>query len=330
MRYWKIAFGFLGFFSLYFIINDYGFATLVSDLKKVGWQFVPLSLTFVPTLLCYTMVWYLVTDRPQQVKASLKNRLIFFAGLFRATIIAIAWNNISPFIKVLGEPIRLLELNRFLPDQRLALKSLLIYNLTHTMGTILSFVIAAITIPYLFDVSEQFKLLLLMSVFIFAALLSLFWVLPWLLKRGLRFKLFQKLRRTSLWLRWSVHKISQFYANHYWALLAALGFSVSARFIEGLTFYYAFKILGQPISLLNSAYLDVGRSLADNVFFFVPYQLGSREYAVGFLIKNVIRDGGAFFVAAALFYRLVEIVWMVIGYCLWGFGGKKAKNTLNK
>lgn len=320
--WWKLAFGVLGLGSLSLILRDYGYGALARDLAHVGWRLLPLSLTFVPTLCCYTMVWYLVTDRTPGIHESWKKAAQLWGSMFRITVISIAWNNLSPFIKLLGEPIRLVELRKVLPDKRRSLRSVLLYNLTHTMGTILSFIIAALTIPLLFDVGHELRKLLWISVFGFVSVLSLFWLLPWLIQRGLKLAKIDGLRRASLWLRWSVHKIRRFYKNHKLALVSALIFSVSARFIEGLTFFYAFQIFGENLHFITAAYLDVGRTLADTAFFFVPYQLGSREYAVGFLLEHVFLIGGKTFIGGTLLYRLVEIIWMIIGYFWWGLRKK--------
>lgn len=315
MNYWKLLFGILGLASLSLILQEYGSAHLIKDFSLIGWSIIPLCLTFVPTLICYTFVWYFVGALPKNTRRNSKGGLKFWIELFRITVIAIAWNNLSPFVKFLGEPFRLVELKKLIPNQRQAMESVLLYNLTHSLGTLISFVIAAILIPFIFNVEREIAGLFWISAFGFVSVLSLLLFLPWLLHQGLKLL---NLRRASIWMRWFIHRIKRFYLHNKLNLVIALFFSVAARFIEGLTFYYSFKILNASIGFGTAAFLDVGRALADNAFFFVPYQLGSREYAVGFLMEHVFLIGGHSFIGAALFYRLVEILWMIIGYLWWG------------
>ena len=94
-------------------------------------------------------------------------------------------------------------------------------------------------------------------------------------------------------------------------------FEIAARFIEGATFYVAFRSLAQPVPALECGLLDVGRALVDNLFFFIPYQVGSREGGMLLLATGALAIPGRATVSAAVFYRLVEIFWTGIGYLLW-------------
>lgn len=89
----------------------------------------------------------------------------------------------------------------------------------------------------------------------------------------------------------------------------------------------AFLIIREPIALVDSAFLEVGRALADNAFFFVPYQMGSRELGISLFLREVLGSPAGGFVAAAFLYRLVEIAWMAVGYMLWITRGSSARSV---
>lgn len=320
MTWLKALFSFLGFASLFYILQSYGFGNLSRDFTSIGWQIFPLSLTFIPTLLCYALAWLSVTEiSSEQTQKSL------LLPFFRMTVISIAWNNLSPFVKVLGEPVKAVLLEKYISRKR-AIKSVVIYNIVHLIGTVGAFLLAALLIPFLFPVTENIRwicftlvgICLLLTLFLFTA--------PRWAHGALKKRRFQRLRKVSLHLRWSFHKIQFFYRNHRAALLFSVTLEIFARFVEGITFYYAYRILQQPISALSAAFLDVGRALADNVFFFIPYQVGSREWSVGFITESVLGISATGFVTAALLYRLVEIFWMILGYILWTSAGKSAKS----
>ena len=100
-------------------------------------------------------------------------------------------------------------------------------------------------------------------------------------------------------------------------MLLSFSLEVSARFIEGLTLYLAFSLLSQPITLVSAAFLDVGRTISDYIFFFIPYQVGSREQSTLFMMNQVMNIKPNGYLTAVFMYRFVEIVWVFIGYYWW-------------
>ena len=313
LSFLKIIFSLVGVCSLYFVLRSYGFSRLLSDIHSAGWWIVPVAFTFIPTLFCYSAAWQLCTESNKPIRGNLFQRQLFF---FRTTVISIAWNNLSPFLKILGEPIKAMLLEKHI-GRRDALRSVVLYNVVHLIGTVSAFLIAAILIPLIYPVAEAMRFGCFFLVAIFCALAALLYFLPWLPIKRVQRNRWKGLRGASYWLRWSLQKMRGFYRAHSLALFAAIGFEVLSRFLEGITFFTAFRAIGAPITAGTAAFLDIGRALLDNAFFFIPYQVGSREFGVGFLMKNVFQIPMAGYVTATLFYRMVEIFWMVIGYILW-------------
>ena len=107
---------------------------------------------------------------------------------------------------------------------------------------------------------------------------------------------------------------SRLHPMRHWLAVAC---EVAARFVEGTTFYVAFRAMHESVPALTCGLLDVGRALMDNLFFFVPYQVGSREGGIVLLAERAVGVSAGAAVSAAVFYRLVEILWMGIGYLFW-------------
>jgi hypothetical protein len=315
LKYWKAVFSILGLGALTLLVHDYGFDRLRHELFNAGWLTLPLLLTFVPTLLCYSVAWQLCTDSPT---------IALTPRYFRFTVISIAWNNLSPFLKILGEPIKVSLLSRHI-DTKHALRSVVIYNMVHLIGTVAAFLVAALLIPPIFDPAHGVKVACYSSVGLFILIVILLIWLPKFLHRQMARRSFKRLRAANLWIRWSFRSISRFYAEKKAAFIIAVVIEVLARFIEGVTFYVAFQIVRQPMPLLNAAFLEVSRALFDNLFFFIPYQVGSREFGISVFLESVLKAPKGAFVAAALLYRLVEIAWMAIGYALWVKSGLRRK-----
>lgn len=304
---WKIIFTLVGLGSFTWILHGYGLDRVANDLLSLGWWSIPLVLSFLPVAFLYALAWMLVT--PAMPVRSAGTFLYF-------SIISVAWNNLSPFVKMLGEPLRVLLLERRI-GRKAALESMVLYNLVHVLGTLVAFVLGAALLLFLYPVTDTVRITFLSLIAITAALVLLVYFLPQLgrlIGRSRNRGFTAKLR---FWLRWSFAKMRIFSSRYPTRFWVAVFLEVLVRFVEGITFYVAFYALGQTIRPLEAALLDVGRALVDNAFFFIPYQVGSREAGILLLSDNVMHLGAASVVSAALFYRLMEIFWMGTGYLLW-------------
>jgi hypothetical protein len=309
---WKILFSLLGLGSFVFILNEYGFAKVAADLASLGWWVIPLAASFLPVAFLYGLAWFLVTP-------SLP--LSRLPGMLRLSVISLGWNNLSPFMKVLGEPVRVLLMEDWIP-RKAALESAILYNLVHILGTLLAFILAGVIILAAYPVSDTIHYAFLGVMAAATVLLLVIYYLPFLTRgrsrqrrrRGGKIGFMPKAR---YWLRWSFSRMRLFsrrYPARFWS---AVGVEIVVRFVEGLTFYVAFRALGAPISALAASLLDVGRALLDNALFFIPYQVGSREAGILLLSEHVLGIGKNAVVSASVFYRLVEIFYMALGYALW-------------
>ncbi len=311
----KILFSVVGLISFITIINNYGIDIIWAEIQRSGFLLFLLALTFIPTLVCYSVSWLLVTDHHRMTGHLSAIRKV---GLFtRFTAASIAWNNLTPFLKVGGEPLKYLMLSRYMPKKE-ALNSIITYNLIHLLATALSFIIGALLLPCFYDVPRMIMysswgfILIFIFIIYFATLL---------MKANYsfltRFYHGPTLRVVILNSRIVKKRLLTFYKRHPQIFVFSLFFDTAARFIEGLTFYFGFMLIKHPISLLSSAFLDVSRTLVDTIFFFIPYQVGTREQGVRFFMEKVLFIDAGGFLTAVLFYRFVEIVWIFIGYFIW-------------
>jgi hypothetical protein len=230
---------------------------------------------------------------------------------------SIAWNNLTPFLKVGGEPAKVFMLSPLVGQDR-ALRSVIIYNMIHLLGTLTAFVIAAMLIPLVFDLPSIQRSLCFTVAGIGVLGLMLMLKLPSV--GGSRTSAAEesgRMARAIQWLRQSLAEVASFYRDFTLRTFVAALLETAARFFEGLTFFVAFLFLKKPIALGVAALLDVGRTLLDTVFFFVPFQLGSREGSVLFLMQNLFGIPSDGYLTAVLMYRLVEIIWIAFGYSFW-------------
>ncbi len=305
--FWKVTFSLLGFASFTYVLSGYGFGRLAQDVAGLGWWAIPLALSWAPVVFCYALAWLLITPALGAAHLGI---------LFRFSVISVAWNNLSPFVKVLGEPVRILMLERFM-SRKEAARSMVIYNIVHILATLLAFFLGALAILLFFEISEGIKASFLALLLVLPLLVSLIYFLPHLLKRFGRSARRNKLVYAGFWVRWAFSKIRIFSSREPLRFWLAVFFEVLARFVEGLIFYVAFRALKAPVPLLVCSLLDVGRALMDNIFFFIPFQVGSREGGIVLISEHVLSISGGAAVSAAVLYRLVEILWTGFGYLLW-------------
>lgn len=311
----KIIFSLVGLMSLIKIIMNYGPAKILEEINHSGFSLVLLVFSFVPTLVCYSISWLLATDHnDMKMNLTILQKIALF---FKFTIISIAWNNLTPFLKVGGEPLKYLMLQKYLPKDK-ALSSTVNYNVIHLLSTGISFLITAFCLIVLYPVPTEIQRYLIGFILISLILFFVgmyFFNYKWVLLPN-RFK-HRKLRIAFSYLKESYSKLLNFYKTNHKVFLISVSFDVVARFIEGLTFYFAFNLINHPIGVLTSSLMDVGRTFVDTLFFFVPYQIGSREEGVRVFMEKVLSINSYGFLTAVFFYRFVEIFWIVVGYVLW-------------
>ncbi|MCO5142389.1 MAG: flippase-like domain-containing protein [Oligoflexia bacterium] len=312
----KILFALLGICSLSYIVYSYGLGQVAHDFNLLGWWLIPIMVSFLPVALCYSMAWLLSSPLIKITPYS-------FLQFTKYTVIGIAWNNLSPFVKILGEPVRANLLSKSISPKQ-AIKSVVIYNIAHLIGTILSFILGSLLILAFYPVPDSFFYGIISLIFISISLIALILLLPKIApKNSLKHYGWYPI---VIKVRWAISRTNVFMKDYRLRFLCAVFLETIARFVEGLTFYIAFIALGEKIDIFSALLLDVGRALLDNLFFFIPYQVGSREASVLLLTKSIMKIEVQSVLIVVLLYRAVEIFWMIIGYLLWIFEKKSSSD----
>ena len=321
----RIIFTLVGVGLLIRTINGYGITKIVSEFELDLKSLIVLVLSFIPTLFCYSFSWFLATDhRKMNGDLSYFRKLLLF---MRMSLASIAWNNLTPFLKIGGEPLKYLMLQKYLPDKR-AFESTVNYNIIHLISTGLSFIFSFVLIFVFFDYSRIFLFYVLIAFFLMflVSLICFFTFRRRIVLFAFVFR-FKLVRVLKVNLQLSLRKFKLLYLKQKKYFFISLFFDFFARFLEGLTFFFGFIFIKHPISLLSSSLLDIGRTMADTFFFFIPYQVGSREAGVRFYMEKILMINSTGFISVVLFYRLVEIFWIAFGYMLWLTTSKSFKES---
>jgi hypothetical protein len=295
----------LGLGGLHLLLRDFGYARILSDIEGLGFSFLPIALCFLIPFTFQSLGWKVLVQGW---------RAATFPYLYLVTVVAFAWNNLGPVSKSLGEPTRVMLLRDRLP-LREALRSMMLINLAQSMGSLLVFSLGAALAPLFFTLSDTAFWVTVVSALGAMAVNVL--ILIWVLRGASRVpSRGRRLRSIRHWLRWVAHQLRKYTRAHPWRYALSLCLCACSRVSEGIVFYVIFRALHSPLSFWESIALDTGRGIADNAFFFVPYQLGAREYSLVFLTESVLHTGTDTAVAASIIFRLGEISWIVLGFLL--------------
>lgn len=293
----------LGLVGLHLILRDFGYARIRDDIASLGFYFIPVATCFLLPFTLQALAW-------RVLMAGSRTASSFY--LFLVTLVTNAWNNIGPVSKSLGEPTRVILLADRIPVRR-ALRSMMLINLAQAMGTIFCFSLGALVSPLFFTIKDSVFWAVIPAAI--AALSVNGIVLFWISRPGAHGPTRGRSLRALLhWFRWVMHQLRKYTRTHPGRYAAAVALCAASRLSEGVIFYVIFAALGSPLTMLESVAVDVGRGIADNIFFFVPYQLGTREYSLVFVTEEILKRGQDSAVAASLVFRLGEITWIVLGF----------------
>jgi uncharacterized protein (TIRG00374 family) len=296
----SLLFALGGAFALHLILRDFGYNTIYNQAQLLGWAALPVIGSFLLLFIFLALGWWVLLEGN-------------YVYLFFITLVANAWNNIGPVSKSLGEPTRVYILSRRM-SVREAMSTMFVFNIAQAMGTGLTFGAGSLLAPFLFPLRGAALGVCIASAFVTLGGLSL--LIYWMgKKRGQKERTRgRRLRALRHWLRWTAHQIRRYAKLHPSRFGVAVVFCAIARLLEGLAFFVIFRALGSPLTVLESVAVDIGRGIADNAFFFVPYQLGTREFSIRFITESILAKGGDVAMTASLIFRLGEVFWIVFGF----------------
>jgi hypothetical protein len=110
-------------------------------------------------------------------------------------------------------------------------------------------------------------------------------------------------------------QLIEFHRASGWRYYAALLTEYVARVVSMLEFFIIARAAGHPVTFGTAFLIGGFSSLMVNVFFFMPFNVGSKEGGLYFIFKAVglPADIG---IAAAVISRIRELTWIAIGLLL--------------
>jgi len=118
-----------------YLVARIGVGHLLADAVRTGWLFVPIVLLYGVVCACNAGAWWLsMADEPSRPP---------FWRAYAITVASFSLNFMTPMVNVGGEPFKIAAVAPWLGLRRAA-GSVVIYQILHTLGMLLSFLTAVV------------------------------------------------------------------------------------------------------------------------------------------------------------------------------------------
>lgn len=288
---------------------------LVNDVRNAGWTVPAIVGVYGVVYVLNTIAWRLTMIEPPRLS---------FGRAWTVNVAAFAINYLTPFASIGGEPFKIVAASQWM-GTRNGTASVLNYRLVHMQAHLLVFLTGIVLAFVLLPAGTIATALLLVMA---ASILVLIALLVAVHREGVIERLFDLAGRIPLLNRFvlrfeprrgalievdrqliAFHRSSP--ARYYGALLT----EYAARVFSMAEFFIIARGVGHPVSF-GSAFLIGGfSSLVVNLFFFMPFNVGSKEGGL-YLIFAALGLPARLGVAAAVISRLRELTWIAIGLVL--------------
>ena len=311
----QLFFFLAGGIALAILVARAGPRQLLADIIEAGWAVPAIVGVYGLVYTLNTIAWRLTMIEEPRLP---------FMRAWAVNVAAFSINYLTPFASIGGEPFKIVAASQWM-GTRNGTASVLNYRLVHMQAHILVFLTGVALAFFLLPAGTiALSLLIVMTV----VLLIIGSLLLAVHREGVIERLFDIATRIPLLNRFSnaleprraalvevdrqliaFHRSSP--ARYYGALLM----EYAARVLSMLEFFFIARGVGHPVSF-GTAYLIGGfSSLVVNLFFFMPFNVGSKEGGLA-MIFAALGLPARLGIAAAVVSRLREISWIAIGLIL--------------
>ena len=319
-KFIKLAFLVVGCLFLGWALSAVDMASVLNLLKKLGGGFLIILMIYTGVTWLDTLSWK-CNFRPEETG--------HFTDweLWRIRQIGEAYNTITPFATLGGEPIKaqLLKENQGLSLKQ-GLSSQIIAKTTFLTGLILFFIPGIVMILISPKVSEEFKTISLIGMGTFSTCIFLFFVFQvtgtlgklciWLKQRTNR----PNLKKFLVTLKHLNELFSGFYAKYPVRVVRAIVLAFLGWVLGLVELYAILYFLGFPVSFFELWVIEALGQLVKVGSFMIPLRLGAQEGGL-ILIFTGLGYPANLGLAVSLVARMKELIWVGLGLTL---GGKMA------
>ncbi len=282
-----------GAYLFYRLVRSFGWSELSSVLRSVG-AWWPALLLYYPFMSFWdVLAWRSLFPRVEAAKLRL-------GRLFWIRLAGEAVNNVTPMVDVGGEPLKVrLLVKNFGVSKPAATASVIVARTSILVSEALFLLVGAALAGVVWPMGDSLRLEIAIGIAAIAALsVAILWV------------------QRSGWLARVSPEIRPFYAEERKNFWKAVSFDGMGWALGSVEMYWMCRLVGAPVSWLESFLLESMLQLIRTTTFFIPWNLGTQEGGLVFLMSL----GGHPPVAGlgvSLLKRFRQIVWTGAGFAAW-------------
>ena len=311
----ELVFFAVGVIALAILIARADPRQLLADVRDAGWAVPAIVAVYGGVYTLNTAAWCLTMIEPPRLS---------FGRAWIVNVAAFSINYLTPFASIGGEPFKIVAASQWM-GARNGAASVLNYRLVHMQAHLIVF-LTGVVLAFFFlpagTIATSVLVILAMVLLILTALLLAVHregVIERLFDIAMKLPLIGRFARRLEPRRGALIEVDRqliaFHRSSPRRYYGALSLEYLARVFSMLEFFIIARAVGHPVSFGTAFLIGGFSSLVVNLFFFMPFNVGSKEgglYAIFVALGLPPRLG----VAAAVISRLREISWIVIGLLL--------------
>jgi hypothetical protein len=308
-----------------YLVARIGVGQLLADGARTGWLFVPIVLLYGVVCACNAGAWWLsMADEPSRPP---------YWRTYAITVASFSLNFMTPMVNVGGEPFKIAAVAPWLGLRRAA-GSAVLYQMLHTLGMLLSFLTAVVLGAVLLPPHPAIRASLAVTFVGLAALVLLLLTghrhggLERLLDLVHRIPLLDRLARRLEPKRAMLAQMDEQITGFYHRQPRRFFQAVALEYLSRSIFMIEYVLIAQGVGLsitFAQAYVIGGlSSLVQNIIFFVPFEVGTKEGSL-YLVFQLLGLDPALGVYTAIVSRVRDLLWIGGGLALVWFSGRRTQ-----
>jgi uncharacterized protein (TIRG00374 family) len=307
-----------------YLVVRIGPGQLLTDAAHTGWMFAPIFLLYGVVYLLNAAAWQLIMAAEPHPPPFWRTCAITVSGF--------SLNFLTPMVNVGGEPFKIAAIAPWLGLRRAA-GTVVIYQMVHTFGLLLSFLTAVVLGAVLLPPTPVVRTSLAAA---FVALLALALLLLTGHQRGVLERALDVLQRLPLVDRLTRRlepkratlalmdaQITEFYHRDPRRFVRVLALEYLSRCLFMVEYLLIPLSVGLHIGYARAYAIGGLSQLVQNVLFFVPFELGAKEGSL-YLLFQLLGLDPALGVYTAIVSRLRDVAWIGLGVGLVWLAGRRA------
>ena len=289
----ELAALFLGGVFFLYVLRYFGFEATFRALSHVGWASWP-AFFFYPFMSLWDVAaWKFAFGR--QTAPQLRWKELFWIRLAGEAL-----NNVTPFIDIGGEPLKIHLLVRRLGVSASSATSATVVARTSLLLSEAFFMLSGVVLSFwLIPMQARYRWQLTA---LLCAVCAAFFVFLWAQQKG--------------WLKKLSPEISGYYSGESRRFWKAVPLNSLGWVSGGVETYLFCRLLGTELSLLQSVMLEALLQLIRTGSFFIPGNLGAQEGGLALFVGQMGLDP-VFGVGISLLKRFRQVVWTAAGFLVW-------------